>query len=69
MISLVSINALEDDNEAIRLKPDYVDAYYNRAAVYLNQGQKEPGCRDAQRACTLGDCRIFDPARKNGDCR
>jgi tetratricopeptide (TPR) repeat protein len=40
--------ALEDFNEAIRLKSDYADAYNNRAFVYLKQGDNIPGCRDAK---------------------
>ena len=39
--------ALEDFNEAIRLKSDYADAYNNRAFVYLKQGDNISGCRDA----------------------
>ena len=36
--------AIEDYNEAIRLKPDYADALYNRVVAYdkLNQHQNKP---------------------------
>ena len=42
--------ALEDYNEAIRMKSDYADAYSNRGIVYLNQGDNISGCRDARKA-------------------
>jgi tetratricopeptide (TPR) repeat protein len=61
--------ALEDFNEAIRLKSDYVDAYYNRARVYLNHGDKISGCRDARKACELGNCTLLEIATGRGVCR
>ena len=47
-----------------RLNPDYALSYYNRAAVYLNQGQRRQAARDAQTACSLGDCTILDLQEK-----
>ena len=61
--------AFEDLNEAIRLKPDFADAYNNRAIIYLNQGNMETGCHDAQKACTLGNCKLLDAAKGRGTCR
>ena len=61
--------AVEDFNEAIRLKPDDAGSYNNRGTVYLNQGIKELGCYDAQKACALGDCEILKIARSRGNCR
>ena len=61
--------ALEDFNEAIRLKLDYADAYNNRAFVYLNQGDKISGCRDARKACELGNCKLLEAANSRGFCR
>ncbi|MCE5212579.1 MAG: tetratricopeptide repeat protein [Deltaproteobacteria bacterium] len=61
--------AIEDFNEAIRLKPDDADAFYKRGVVYLEQGNKELGCRDAHRACELGNCGILKSAQDKGDCR
>jgi tetratricopeptide (TPR) repeat protein len=61
--------AIEDFNETIRLRPDYANAYYNRATAYILQGNKEPGCRDAQKACELGNCAILELAKVKGFCR
>ena len=60
--------AIEDYNEAIRLKPDYVEAYNNRGVTYLLQGNNNLGCRDAQKACALGDCKLLDLAKSKGLC-
>jgi tetratricopeptide (TPR) repeat protein len=61
--------AVKDFNEAIRLKPDYADAYNNRGGTYFNQGNKKPGCYDAQRACKLGNCIALQWAKKRNYCR
>ena len=62
-------NAIQDYNKAVLLKPDYVDAYQNRAVAYFRLGNSSPGCLDAQKACELGNCKIFVFARTNGYCR
>ncbi len=62
-------NAIEDLNMAITLKQDYAEAYQNRATIYLNHGNKDPGCLDAQTACTFGICKTLDAARAKGLCR
>jgi len=61
--------AIEDYNEAIRQKPDFAYAYNNRGFVYLKQGNKNLGCRDAQKACALGTCKTLEWARGKGYCR
>jgi len=61
--------AIEDYNEALRLKPDYVEAYNNRGVTYLLQDNNELGCRDAQKACALGDCKLLDLAKSKDLCR
>jgi tetratricopeptide (TPR) repeat protein len=60
--------AIEDYNEALRLKPDYVEAYNNRGVTYLLQDNNELGCRDAQKACALGDCKLLDLVKSKGLC-
>ena len=52
--------AIEYLNNAIKLKPDYVEAYNNRGVTYLLQGNNNLVCRDAQKACVLGDCKLLD---------
>ncbi len=61
--------AIEDYNEAIRLKPNFVWAYGNRAATFFMQRNKKLGCREAQKACTLGNCKLLKIAKGKGDCR
>lgn len=60
--------AIQDYTRIINMKSDDVEAYNNRATIYLNQGNKEPGCRDAQKACELGACRVLEIAKSKGDC-
>jgi len=61
--------ALEDYSHAISLKEDFANAYSNRASVYFIQGNKESGCRDAQKACELGNCKKIESASNAGYCR
>ena len=60
--------SIEDFNEVIRLQPDLSIAYAGRGLGYLNQGKNELCCLDAQKACELGDCRLFDRAKGEGRC-
>lgn len=60
--------AIEDLNEVISRKPDYAEAYSNRGFAYVNIGNKELGCRDAQKACALGNCILLEKARREGFC-
>ncbi|MBN1472016.1 MAG: tetratricopeptide repeat protein, partial [Syntrophaceae bacterium] len=61
--------AIENYNEAIRLNPDYVQAYNNRGNTYFSKGDNELGCRDAQKACELGNCQLLEFARNKKYCR
>ena len=61
--------AIEDYNEAIHQKPDVANAYNNRGFDYLKQGNKNLGCRDAQKACALGICKTLEWARGKEYCR
>jgi len=60
--------AIEDFNKSIALKPDDADAYNNRASCYLIQGNREPGCYDALKACSLGNCTTLRIAQGKRDC-
>lgn len=60
--------ALEDFNRAIRLKSNYVDAYNARGSMYFMSDDKEPGCRDAEKSCALGDCALLEMAKSKGYC-
>ena len=61
--------AFDDFNMTLRLKPNDTDALINRGVIYLNHGYAELGCRDAQRACKLGNCRMLETAKGKGLCR
>ncbi len=61
--------AIEDYNEAIRLKPDLTMAYIGRGFAYFIQGNNKLGCRDAQKACKLGNCKILESAEGRKNCR
>jgi len=60
--------AMEGFNKAISLKPDYPDAYNNRGIVYFIQNNKQQGCLDAQKACTLGNCELLKLSKTKGFC-
>jgi hypothetical protein len=60
--------AIEYLNEAINLKSDYADAYNSRAFSYLNRGDNISGCRDAKKACDLGNCKTLEVAKGKGEC-
>jgi Flp pilus assembly protein TadD len=61
--------AIEDYNQAVRLRPDYAEAYNNRGVAYYFQGNVDLACRDLQRACDLGYCRILEEVQHRGSCR
>ncbi len=62
-------NAIENYTETILINPGYAYAYNDRALAYLNQGHNKDGCSDAQKACALGVCRVFEWANSMGFCR
>jgi protein O-mannosyl-transferase len=61
--------AIDDYSRAIESRPGYADAYNNRAFVYLNQHDNISGCRDARKACELGNCKVLESANASGLCR
>lgn len=60
--------AIDNYSEAISLDQNYADAYNNRAHAYIKNNNILSGCRDAEKACALGNCRALDLARSNGVC-
>ena len=61
--------AIEDYNEVIRLKPDDANVYGIRGIAYFMVGNNKLGCYDAQKACTLGNCKLLEMVKKDGLCR
>ena len=61
--------SIDDYNEAIHLEPSNADPYLNRGIVYLTQRNNIAGCRDAQKACELGTCKLLEAANTRGLCR
>jgi hypothetical protein len=51
------------------LEPDYADAWHNRALIYFIQGDNIFGCRDAKKACELGNCSKLQAAAGKDLCR
>jgi Flp pilus assembly protein TadD len=52
--------AIADFEQAIRLKPDYAEAWYNRGIAYFQAGEPEHACADWKESARLG----FAPARQ-----
>lgn len=64
-----SQQAIRDFDKVIRLREDHADAYNLKAAVYLNHKDMVSGCRDAKKACMLGNCATMQAAQSRGLCR
>lgn len=46
--------AITDFSEAIKLKHDYAEAYYNRGVAYYQQQKPDEACKDWRKASSLG---------------
>ncbi|MGB5219023.1 MAG: tetratricopeptide repeat protein [Smithella sp.] len=62
-------SAIQDMDKAILRKENYADAYNIKAAAYLNRRNFIDGCRDAKKACELGNCSTLEVAANKGLCR
>ncbi len=61
-------SAIISYNQAIHLKPDYADAYNNRAFVNFQLNKINQGCFDAHKACELGNCNALQSAQNKKLC-
>jgi tetratricopeptide (TPR) repeat protein len=62
-------NAIADFDDAIRIDSNYIPAYLIRGIIYIDVlKQKEKGCTDFKKACSLGMCNGYETAHKAGDC-
>jgi len=61
--------AIQDYNEAIRRNPNYTQAYINKALLFFETGNNVFGCRNAQKACDLGNCAALKKGMKEQSCR
>ena len=62
--------ALNDLNKAIEINPNSAIAYHTLASLYyghFKRGRK--GCRDAKKACELGECLVYRFLRNARKCR
>jgi tetratricopeptide (TPR) repeat protein len=60
--------AIEEYNDAIRLKPDYAEAYFLRGFDDILLGKPATGCQSLVKACALGLCGGYETAKQRGDC-
>ncbi|GAB6269111.1 MAG: hypothetical protein STSR0002_18530 [Smithella sp.] len=61
--------AFEDYDKAVHLRPDLAWPYSARGNSYFAQGNYTLGCRDAKKACELGNCELLEFAKGNSLCR
>lgn len=62
-------NAVDDYSEALLFQPNDTEIYHNRSLAYLFQNRIKIFCHDAQKACTLGNCKIFEWAKDKEYCQ
>ena len=61
-----SEEALESYKKAIELRPDYAEAWFNRACVYALKGERENALSDLKHAVEL-DTSFKEEAKKDKD--
>jgi tetratricopeptide (TPR) repeat protein len=62
-------HAADDYSEALLFQPNDAEIYHNRSLAYLFQSKTKLFCHDAQKACTLGNCKIFEWAKDKEYCQ
>ena len=50
------------------MNPENSKAYISRGQIYYEKGKNKKACRDFKKACELGNCDMYEKAKKNGDC-
>jgi tetratricopeptide (TPR) repeat protein len=61
--------AIKDYDRVIEIKPGFVDTYCKRGVAYGMLGDSNLGCRDLQKACELGNCKLWEATNARGLCR
>lgn len=56
-------------DKAIDLDPNFVMAYHNRGIAYINIKAFGHGCKDLEKACSLGSCTGLGWAKQEGHCK
>ena len=64
------VRAIADYDQAVRIDPaGNASAYNNRGIAYLMLNNNQMGCDDLETACKLGNCKRFESAKRDRDCR
>jgi lipoprotein NlpI len=56
--------AIEDYSQALSMRPDVAQIYFERGQVYLRTGKRELASKDFRKACALGGTAGCDGLRK-----
>jgi len=61
------MSAIRDYSKAIELNPNFSNSYHNRGILYLvAMNNLKSAIEDARKACSLGDCNLFNFMEKQG---
>ena len=58
--------AVNDYNEAIRLEPDFAEAYFNRGLTNIYLGNLQQGTKDLSKAGELGLYKAYNVLKRYG---
>ncbi len=59
-------SAINNFTKAIKLNPNNSGAYYNRGLAYIETKNLKLATKDAQKACSLGDCFLIKFMKMDG---